>query len=692
MPQPVSTAQLAHDARQVAATGYGSEAYWPEIDGLRAIAILLVVGFHAGVAQLSGGFIGVDVFFVISGYLITGLLAREHERNGRIDILDFYARRARRLMPALSVVLAATLVAGAVLLVPVGEQQELAQSAISASGFLANVFFWRSQSSYFAGPSDEIPLLHLWTLAVEEQFYIVWPLAMIAVAALARRFGMPAPAWTVAALVVASLVSFAGCVWLTPSRATLTFYTTPFRAWEFGLGALLALTARHWLAAARSPPAPAVGGVLIAAGLAAVVLAGVWFDRSTVFPGAAAAVPVLGTTAVIAGLGFARGSLAARLLASPPMVGIGKLSYSWYLWHWPLLALARAAMPGEASASRDLVLVLVALGLSAITYRLIEEPIRRNRPWPFSTAGASVAAGVLLMVTTAGLAAALWTSAELRVARDPVLRAASIALTEKADPPPECMNFRLPFAGLAPRDVCTTDAPGNANGPAPLVLLWGDSHAHHFIPGLTQWARASGARLLPRTMGACKPHIHRIPAGVSARVRADSDSCVAFNTAVRAELNEIKAAGGAAVVLAARWSVPSQVQDGLGDWGADLATLIASIQAAGLAVVVLAETPARGLSVPHCVARNGAVACDRKRGEVDAERAAALDVLARVARGFDGVTIWDPVDAVCTSSSCPALQDGIVLYSDFSHLSVAASRTLGPSLSRVLDPVIAPRR
>ena len=171
---------------------HSGETYLPEIDGLRAVAILLVVGFHVGVPQLSGGFIGVDVFFVISGFLITGLLARELAVSGRIDILDFYARRARRLMPALTVVLVFTIAAGAILLNPVGQQPELAQSAMAASTFLANVFFWRSQSSYFAGPADSMPLLHLWTLAVEEQFYIVWPLTLMAVAAVARRWGREA--------------------------------------------------------------------------------------------------------------------------------------------------------------------------------------------------------------------------------------------------------------------------------------------------------------------------------------------------------------------------------------------------------------------------------------------------------------------------------------------------------------------
>lgn len=674
----VPTAAATHLAAKGAASAEPSaHANIPAIDGLRAIAILIVVGFHVGLPQLQGGFVGVDVFFVISGFLITWLLARELGATGRIDILDFYARRARRLLPALAVVLAATLAAGAVLLVPVGEQQELAKSAMAAAGFVANVFFWRSQSSYFAGPSDEIPLLHLWTLAVEEQFYIAWPLVMIAIGAVVPRRAAQTPA-IMAALVAVSLASFAACWWLTPARQTLTFYTTPFRAWEFGAGALIALAglgARR-AAVVTAPLASLVAGTMVAGGLAAILIAAVVFDRTTVFPGVAAALPVLGTAAIIAGLGLSPTTGPARLLAATPMVTIGKLSYSWYLWHWPLLALARVSMPGP-NLMRDLGLVLAALALSALTYRFVEEPVRRHKPWPFRTRGMSVLAGVGLMLAVAAAAGALWAMASWRTAHDPVLRAATRALEEKAAIPLECTNFRFAFDGLAPAERCVL---GRAPS-GPIVLLWGDSHAFHYVPAVQAWADANGARLLPRAAGACKPHM------ASARAARTALGCVAFNQAVRESLAQLKSAGGTTVVLAARWSVPSQLQSGLGDWNGDLRNLVALVRGVGLKVVLVAETPGRKSATPQCVARQGAAACGRARADVDAERAAALATLQAIARDVEGVILYDPINEVCTATDCPAMRDGVVLFSDDSHLSVAASKRLAPSMGRVLNGV-----
>lgn len=659
-----------------------SNKNWPEIDGLRAVAILLVIAFHAGVPQLSGGFVGVDVFFVISGFLITGLLAQELNRTGRIDILGFYARRVRRLLPALVLVLLFTLCAGAFLLVPVGQVQQLAQSAIAGAGFFANIFFWRRQSSYFAGAAEEMPLLHLWTLAVEEQFYIVWPLAMMAVTALARRLAQDPRPWLIASLVAVSLGSFLASWWLTPSYATLTFYTTPFRAWEFGLGALLALTGVG-TATGEKRPDVAVGAslFLVVAGIVAVMASGLFFGGETVFPGAAAAVPALGATAILAGVRLGPGTAPARLLAAAPMVVIGKLSYSWYLWHWPLLALARAALPGQDSILRDIPLVLLALVLSALTFRYVEEPVRRRQPGPFAYARSSVAAGGGLMAACVFLAALLWGYADWRTGDDPILKAAARAVEEKAPVAADCGTFRLPFAGLAPDEACTI----GKSGGSPFVLLWGDSHAHHYIPGFALWAAEASARLLPRTMGSCKPQITRPQEGLAPVAREGAASCVAFNDAVRASLPRLRAAGVTTVVLAGRWSVAGPLQKELGDWRADLAALITDLRSQGFSVVLFAETPPRGLPVPQCVARNGPSACDRPRAEVDAWRRPALTVLRALAAETDGVRLWDPIEEVCDHETCPAMRDGQVLYSDDSHLSVAGSRMLAPAIGQALE-------
>ncbi len=653
------------------------EAYWPEIDGLRAIAIVLVVGFHVGLPVVRGGFIGVDVFFVISGYLITGLLAREVSETGRIDLLDFYARRARRLLPALFIVLVATIALGKLLLVPVGEQQRLAQSAIAASSFLANIFFWRTQSHYFADSAEEIPLLHLWTLAVEEQFYIVCPLVMLAIAIVSQRKNADAIAWIVAAFVAALFLSFVACWWLTPSRTTMVFYMPLFRAWEFCVGGLIALSISRMSDNAIDRR---MSEWLVLVGLCAVVGAAIIFNNTTMFPGALAAIPVLGTAAAIVGLRSSRSGLVARGLSSKPLVLVGKLSYSWYLWHWPLLALARSASPGSEWLLRDIALVLLALVLSALTFRYVEEPVRRQRPWPFASAGQSVAAGVALMLMSAGLALVLWSSADQRMAKDPVLRMAGQAMNELSSFPADCQYFGRPFTGLAPMDVCTL----GRGSSGPQVLLWGDSHADHFKAAFEKLAEATSARVVVRTMGGCKPYVDQIPAGLLGGAQVHHKNCVAFNRAVDVALTEVKASGVQTIVLAARWSdfhIHNMRSD---EWGPHLQKLMASLVSRGFKVAILAEVPRHETSVPRCVARRGLDACGRPRAEVDLYRGSSLGVLQALTTSMSGVRMWDPANELCRADQCLAARDGTVLYSDNNHLSVGGARLLAPAIGAFL--------
>ncbi|MGJ0513397.1 acyltransferase family protein [Methylocystis sp.] len=655
--------------------------YLRHIDGLRAIAILLVVGFHAGIPGFSGGFVGVDVFFVISGYLITGLLFRELCVTGRIDILDFYARRARRLLPALAVILAATLMGGTVLLLPFGEQQDLAKSAIAASAFTANIFFWRTQSDYFAGPSDEFPLLHLWTLAVEEQFYIVWPLLMLVVAWLfARRRPNSLAPTLIVVISLLLLVSFLGCFYFTPRRFVMVFYNMPFRAWEFAVGACSFFMASSPFA--RQGRISQVGASLLAiGGVAAIAVAGMVFDRGTLFPGFNAALPVFGAAAVIMGLALHPTTIVGRMLGSSPMVGIGMLSYSWYLWHWPLLALARADALGETSLTCNVALVGGAFLLSLLTFFFVEEPVRRRRPWPFGNSASSAIAGIVLMVSTAAGASVLWYTAEVRLAADSKLQAAQRAVIEKAGVQAQCGNFRFEFDGLPPHETCTL---GSISAGAPLYLLWGDSHAFHFVPAFSAWALRANARVLPRASGACKPYLTTIDARLDEKHREAARNCIAYNKAVLAELPQLKAIGATAVVLAARWSVPSDLQASLGDWVPALKHTIARIHDAGLNVVLMAEVPRPLSRVPQCVARRGADACARPRVDVERERAAATSILTSFARDVPGVRVVDLAAELCGEEVCHVVRDGILTYSDDSHLSVAASTGLASAIGRFL--------
>ncbi|MFN3704337.1 acyltransferase family protein [Thermomonas sp.] len=337
-----------------------STAYKPEIDGLRAIAVLAVVGFHAGFGP-PAGFVGVDVFFVISGYLITRMLRQEVLAHQRIDIIDFYARRARRILPALLVVTVATLLASAALLPP-AELRQTVQAGAAAFAFAANVFFATAANGYFDPEAHANPLLHLWSIGVEEQFYLAWPLVVL----LARR--RPA---LVFGLIAAA--SFAAAEWLLAhGQDRAAFYQAPMRAWELAAGGLVAVNripARPWVAPL---------GIVVVLVACLVPLAR--------FPGTGALLPVVGASMVIAGVHAGQRN---ALLASRPLVLVGLVSYSLYLWHWPVMVLGKA-LPVWLQ-------VAAALAAAAASYRWIEQPLRRTwvRPARQTVAAATSAIAVL---------------------------------------------------------------------------------------------------------------------------------------------------------------------------------------------------------------------------------------------------------------------------------------------------------
>lgn len=655
-------------------------AYQPEIDGLRAVAVLAVVGFHAGFPGFPGGFVGVDVFFVISGYLITQLLARELNDTGTIGIVDFYARRARRLLPALAVVLLTTLVLSLVLLTAVGEQQGLADQALATAAFASNFYFWRTHTGYFAEPAEHLPLLHTWTLAVEEQFYIVWPLVVLATAAMTRLFRLPLSHVLIASLAVSSAVSFVLCGIVTVWRQSAAFYLTPFRAWEFGVGGLLAVA----LPGLRYHFKP-FADQLIAFGSATIVLAVVVFDSNTLFPGTAALVPVAGAASVIAG--FAANRRSSRTIAlyrSSPLVILGKLSYSWYLWHWPLLAIMRSHALGEDDLVRDAAVVATALVLSALTFVWVEQPIRERRPWPFATNSGAITSGLALLGFVAAAAGAVRTAAYSKVGNDPVLAAAHSALNERFAYPVSCAHFRFPFVALAPVQDCTV----GARSRAPDALLWGDSHAYHFVPAMAQ---QSAWTTLPRAMGDCRPYLTQTPPGLTATQALAAESCARFNRAVLVSLPQLKSNGLKAVIIAARWSRPAAYESAATHWHEGLHRLLDTLRSSGLSAILIADVPGYAYSVPHCLARRPSQDCTRSRAEVDAERATTMRRLREIAATHDEVVVFDPISRLCDSTTCYTMRNDVVLYSDQQHLAPRAAVQFSEALGEMFSRATASR-
>jgi len=356
----------ASDVRRAADSRDG---FRPDLEGLRAVAVVLVLLYHAAVPGFAGGYVGVDVFFVLSGFLITGLLLREVRRTGTISLPTFYARRARRLLPASALVLLVTIVASAFMLPPL-RVPDVAGDTASAALYVSNMRFAFQATDYLQAELAPSPVLHFWSLSVEEQFYLFWPAIVLLVARgradPGRRIGIAAGA--------IAIVSFGMSLWLTQANQPWAFFSLPTRAWELGLGAFLAIGATQL---ARIPDRPAA--VLAWVGLAMVALSGVVLNTGTPFPGVAALLPTVGSALVIAG-GFRQAAFApGRWLSMAVPRFLGRISYSLYLWHWPVLILPAVALDTKLPWWARGALVLVAIGLAAATQRWVEDPLRHGR-------------------------------------------------------------------------------------------------------------------------------------------------------------------------------------------------------------------------------------------------------------------------------------------------------------------------
>jgi len=687
--------------------GSRSLAYRRDIDGLRAVAVLSVVAYHAGFQGVSGGFVGVDVFFVISGYLIISLLFKELQTKGTVSLAEFYARRVRRLLPALATVVAATLVLGMLFMFPL-ELPRLGKSAIALLLAVSNFHFMKYSGGYFDPSTDVMPLLHTWSLSVEEQYYLSWPPLLMLLGWWAKRsrtLSVERLSWITLGAIF--LFSYAACYGYTFYDPSAAFYLMPLRAWEFALGGLVGLAQQ------RFPLTPRLGGVMAALGLAAIGATVALADDGTRFPGLAALPPTLGTALVIYGLSFAgRKSAAMRLLSARPMVEIGLLSYSWYLWHWSLLALTRTYYLGMRDLARDTAVVLVALLLAWLTYWLIENPIRYRKPWLFRKTRETLLTGAVLSFLVMLLA---HTTIEWG-------REANGQLNEKLWTRAENNPFGLGKCkeaeggkSLAPRDECTL---GKSNAPVSL-LLWGDSHGYQFTyaPMLGDFMAQAGERILVRTHGLCPPLMGTIP------YKKDEGqfACGHFNDNVAAEIPDLAAAGVRGVVLTARWnaylSMPTTEPGAIASYGllADwrplegqrtpslkvgvapldlpgstaalargLRETLGELSRLGLRVLIVAPLPELNFNGLQCLYRKSEHECVMPRASVEKRRATAMHLLRTVSAEFDNVRLVDPLDRFCDAELCYTKRDGMVMYRDDNHVSSEKAQDLltwmGPQL------------
>jgi peptidoglycan/LPS O-acetylase OafA/YrhL len=630
--------------------------YRPDIDGLRAVAIITVVGNHVGLPGWSGGYVGVDVFFVISGFLITSMLVTEAVQYRRIDLWAFYARRVRRLLPAFLTVLLGTLLLGAIYLGSTdGEQQGLVKSATAAVLLNANHYFWHATGGYFDRPAELQPLLHLWSLSVEEQYYLVWPLALIGLLHWKPRFDYRRK--VVVTLSFIALVSFLFSLWCLSRTQSAAFYLMPARAWELAMGAVIALVPLR----AQSSCSP-IGIVLGYSGLAAITLAVTVYDQTT--PGGALLLPVLGTIALIAGNKLAPNGLPARILSSKAMVGIGLISYSWYLWHWPLLAITRSVQLGGRDLLRDFLLAgIAALVLACATYRWIEKPMRGNTRLRSLGPRANVSLGALASASCILLAASLgaWAKYDSTSSLEMKLTAA------KRDRPPLheiCHNHLNQEARLPRPDQCVVSG-GSKNVDA---VLWGDSYAAFWMPALTEISEKDRISTYQLTRDKCPPLLEF-------NITRSSDptqprKCLEFQRMAFDEIRRLRTERGLrSVILAANWVAYSgdRMEETLGP-------TLDLLGGLGLRVLIIGPSPNLPYKAPECLLRHDERFCAVKKVDFYNQRARALDAIERAINGRTDVRVLDPTSFFCDDKICPAIRDGVVIYIDTGHVTATASR------------------
>ena len=679
-----------------------------DLEGLRAVAVILVLLYHAQIPGFTGGYVGVDVFFVLSGFLITGILLRERQSSGRISLPGFYARRARRILPAAALVLLATVVASA-LLMPSLTVPDTTRDAAAAALYVSNIRFGIQATDYLAALQAPSPVLHYWSLSVEEQFYVFWPAIVILVCgrggSIGRRIG-------IAALAI-SLVSVALSVWLTDVNAPWAFFSLPTRAWELGIGAILAVSGSR-LVRIPGRAAAALGWL----GLAAVALSGVILNDATPYPGTAALLPTLGAALVIAGGFRPSGISVGRLLGTAVPRYIGRISYSLYLWHWPLLVIPAAAAGVVLDLPDRLALLGAAFVLSAMSQRFVEEPIRRGRivgtrPSRNLAMAGALTLTVAICATGVGIAAAgppplaisPAAASSDEVTANRIIDLALAATSGGTSPAslPKSVGGPVPQAlvpaivdarDLEPRpyrDGCHLDATATVSPPcfygdqlsSHTLVLFGDSHAVSWWPALDHLALQTGWRLASYTKSGCSP--------VDApqwnfTLKREYTECQAWRENTNSRIASLHP--DLVIVSGARMSFGPLAVAGNSDAEAMSAyrsgltrTLERLAQLAGH-VVLIGLTPTSTYDVPVCLsAHNDMLACSTPVGLAFSE---TWDLATKGAAGDADVTYVDPTYWLCPSAPCLPVIGNFLVYRDSDHMTLPFAEALADRLAKAL--------
>ena len=606
----------------------------PQIQALRALAALLVLLYHLN--WLSGGYIGVDIFYVISGFLITGLLIRECEKMNRLSLYAFYIRRIKRLLPTAFVVLLGTALISW-LIYPPNLRQDLGRDIAAAALYLSNYFFAFWQMDYQNLDAQPPVVIHYWSLAVEEQFYLLWPVVVLLLFKIGARRAV--------GIGIASIttVSFLFSLFLTKVSPVWAFYSLPTRAWELGIGSLLIFAPRRigfsknytWIA------------------LILCVYAAVRFNDSTPFPGTAALFPVIGTAFAIA-----TASNWPKILDWVAKLRVvqflGDISYPLYLWHWPVIAIPTLINGRTLTNTEKVICVVVTILFAYVTHRLVEEPLRDSNLSPKRILLSAITATALLLTISYAISQ---TQSDSISGEDGTNYSLSSVLAK----PRVYLDGCHVNNGVVISPDCTY---GNRNSPRKIVLF-GDSHAAQWMPALERIAHENNLALISLTKSACPgPTVRKVDDGAykNSDCRAWRENSIVRITKLRPE----------AVIVSGsqHFKVPAEYSSRTLWWQEGQRRTLAAIAQSTAHVVYLADTPRPNLDIPSCLARGLFSECDGSKPTPPV-----------FVPGYQRI---NPTEWFCKNGSCPAVVNGVVAYRDASHISVAMSEALAPELARLL--------
>lgn len=636
--------------------------YRPEVDGLRALAVLPVVLFHAGLG-FPGGFVGVDVFFVISGYLITSLILRDLETD-KFSMINFWERRIRRILPASFFVMVVTLVAGRYLLLP-PDYDSLARSAIFQALFSSNIHFWQT-IDYFSASAEEMPLLHTWSLAVEEQYYFIFPVLLLILFKLKKLRTAKALAFIFS---IGILVSLALAMYVQPRAHVAAFYLLPTRAWELLIGSMIAVipSEKHMQSVRRR-------SLLSGLGVISILLAYGLYSVETPFPGVAALLPCLGTAAFLWSSKEYNDeqSVVDRFFATRPLVFIGKLSYSLYLWHWPIFAYANYWELAPRSFASNATLIFISFICSLFTYYFIETPFRKRlflgKRFPvFAFGFASI-----LILLTFGITIRIWDGFKWRFSES-ILQIANIKdeVTVPQLELADALDGRLPLL-----------AGSGVSGDT--LVLWGDSHAKALIPAFEIIANKNELAVYCAIHSATAPLLNFESKGPYAVGKSSG----AYNQSV---FDWIKKNKVKHVVLAARWSgyFSASETESSQEVSKALKRTVEDLTNIGSSTYLMMEVPNHNASVPKAVIKRELYGTDIRPviadfSDYEQTNKQLLRLIPELQK--EHFHLIDPMEEFYDKNTklFQIEREGIPLYRDSHHLSTAGAKLLVPKLEKFL--------